>query len=80
MSKEDALTSEAEQTSLSFGDITDGVSPRDIPKVKFIEDITAFSNTFDPPASSELMIGAFSDLFGKMKNVEQTLAQRGEYL
>ncbi len=78
MSKEDELTSEAEQTALSFGDITDGVSPRDIPKVKFIEDITAFSNTFDPPASSELMIGAFSDLFGKMKNVEQTLAQRGE--
>lgn len=80
MSKEDALTSEAEQTSLSFGDITDGVSPRDIPKVKFIEDITAFSNTFDPPASSELMIGAFSDLFGKMKNVEQTLAQRAKLI
>jgi hypothetical protein len=78
MSKEEALTSEGEQTSLSFESITDGVSSRDIPKVKFIEDIDAFSNEFDPPASSELMIGAFSDLFGKMKGVESTLSQRGE--
>jgi len=80
MSKEEALTSEGEQTSLSFESITDGVSSRDIPKVKFIEDIDAFSNEFDPPASSELMIGAFSDLFGKMKGVESTLSQRAKLI
>ncbi len=78
MSKEATLKSEAEQTSLSFQSITDGMASRDIPKVKFVEDIEGFSNSFDPPASVELMIGAFSDLFGKMKAIEGTLAQRCE--
>mmetsp|Transcript_23304 Transcript_23304/g.34099 ORF Transcript_23304/g.34099 Transcript_23304/m.34099 type:complete len:209 (+) Transcript_23304:138-764(+) len=80
MSKEDALTKEAEQTSLSLASITDGITDRDIPKVKFLEDIEAFSNSFDPPASAELMIGAFSDLFGKMKNVEGSLSQRAQLI
>mmetsp|Transcript_4315 Transcript_4315/g.8272 ORF Transcript_4315/g.8272 Transcript_4315/m.8272 type:complete len:202 (+) Transcript_4315:69-674(+) len=73
-------TSEGEQTSLSFQSITDGFSSRDIPKVKFIEDIDAFSQSFDPPASAELMIGAFSDFFGKLKGVEGTLAQRAKLI
>ena len=77
MSKEAALTTEAEQTSLSFESITEGVNDRDIPIVKFVENIDSFSSSFDPPASAELMIGSFTDLFGKMKSVEQTMANRG---
>lgn len=75
---DDKLTAEADQTSLSFQSITEGFTSRDIPKVKFIEDIDAFSKSFDPPASAELMIGAFSDFFAKLKGVEGTLAQRGK--
>ena len=71
------LEQEANTTLLSFKDITEGLSERDIPKVKFIEDIFKFSTSFEPSASAELMIGAFSDLFGKLKAVEGTLAQRG---
>ena len=78
MTNEEKITTEAEQTSLSFQSITEGFTSRDIPKVKFIEDIDAFSNSFHPPASAELMIGAFSDFFGKLKGVEGTLAQRGK--
>jgi hypothetical protein len=74
---EATFTAEADQTSLSFQSITEGFTSRDIPKVKFIEDIDAFSQSFDPPASAELMIGAFSDFFAKLKGVEGTLAQRG---
>lgn len=80
MSKEAALTTEAEQTSLSFESITEGVNDRDIPIVKFVEDIDSFSSSFDPPASAELMIGSFTDLFGKMKSVEQTMANRAKLI
>jgi hypothetical protein len=72
----DQLVTEAESTSLSIQSITDGFSSRDIPIVKFVEDINVFSNEFDPPASAELMIGAFSDLFSKLKGVESTLSER----
>jgi len=74
------LEQEANTTSLSFQDITEGLSERDIPKVKFIEDITQFSTSFEPSASAELMIGAFSDLFGKLKAVEGTLSQRAKLI
>ena len=82
-SKEDTTTAlrlqkEAEQTSLSIKSITEGSTERGLPKVKFIDDIDIFSNSFDPPASVELMIGAFSDLFGSMKSLESTLDMRGE--
>lgn len=80
MSKEEALTKEGNETSLSLADITDGATERKIPKAKFIEDIDAFSAQFDPPASAELMIGAFSDLFGKMKGLEGSLSQRANLI
>ena len=51
-----------------------------VPKAKFIEDIDAFSASFDPPASAELMIGAYSDLFGKLKALESSLAQRASLI
>ena len=73
-----ALTKEAENTSLKLDSITDGVNEHGIPKVKFLEDITAFSKTFDPPASAELMIGAYSDIFGKFKTYEGSLVQKSK--
>ena len=79
MSVPDSLATEAESTSLSIESITDGFSSRDIPIVKFVEEIDIFSNQFHPPASAELMIGAFSDLFSKLKGVESTLSERCEY-
>lgn len=73
-----ALTKEAENTSLKLESITDGSNENGVPKVKFVEDITSFVNTFEPPASAELMIGAFSDIFGKFKTYEGSLAQRSK--
>ena len=73
-----ALTKEAASTSLSLESITDGSNDRDIPNVKFLEDIGDFAASFTPPASAELMIGAFSDLFGKFKTFETSLVQKRE--
>uniref|UniRef100_A0A7S3Q0Q6 Prefoldin subunit 3 n=1 Tax=Chaetoceros debilis TaxID=122233 RepID=A0A7S3Q0Q6_9STRA len=81
-SKEDALLQEGKSSSLSLASITDGFATEHdgvagaVPKARFIEDIDAFSTSFDPPASAELMIGAYSDLFGKLKTLEESLAQR----
>eukprot|EP00978_Attheya_sp_CCMP212_P004440 scaffold9688_cov60-Attheya_sp.AAC.11 len=69
---------EEDHSSLSLLSITDGKNERDIPAVKFIEDIGAFSESFSPPASPELMIGAFSDMFSKYKAYETSLGQKRE--
>ena len=61
---------------LSLTNITDGQNERGIPVVRFVDDITAFSASFSPPASAELLIGAYSDLFGKFKGYEASLTQR----
>ncbi len=45
-------------------------------QVKFIEDIEEFANTFKPPASPELLIGAFSELFSKFKAYETNLSKK----
>ena len=74
-----ALTKEAENTSLKLESITDGSNEHGVPKVKFVEDIASFSMTFDPPASAELMIGAYSDLFGKFKTYEGSLVQKSKF-
>jgi prefoldin subunit 5 len=71
-----ALNKEAENTSLKLESITDGVNERKIPQVKFVEDIGKFASSFEPPASSELMIGAFSDLFAKYKAYETSLLRK----
>jgi hypothetical protein len=73
-----ALTMEAENTSLGVDSITDGSNGRGIPKVKFVEDIGDFAETFDPPASTEILIGAFSDLYAKYKSSENMLIQKSE--
>jgi hypothetical protein len=75
-----ALTKEAENTSLKLESITDGTNEHGVPKVLFVEDITTFAKSFDPHASAELMIGAFSDLFGKFKTYEGSLMQKSEWV
>ena len=65
--------------NLSLEDITDGQNERGIPLVRFLEDITAFSDSFTPPATAELLIGAYSDLFGKFKGYEASLTQRRKW-
>jgi hypothetical protein len=74
-----ALAEEAENTSLSLEDITDGKTERGIPQAKFIDDIGKFAKSFSPPASAELLIGAYSDLFSKFKAYEQSLSQKREF-
>jgi len=71
-----SLSDEASNTSLSMESITDGKNERGIPAVRFIEDISAFADSFTPKASAELLIGAFSDLFSKFKAYEQNLSQK----
>ena len=72
------LESEAETTSLSLASITDGQNERGIPAVRFLDDIGGFTKQFDPPASAELLIGAYSDIFSKFKAYETSLNQRRE--
>ena len=67
--------------NISLESITDGKNERGIPGTKFLDDIDSFANSFDPPASSELLIGAYSDLYSKFKAYEQQLSQkRSTYL
>ena len=61
---------------LSLQDITDGSNERDIPMVKFIDDVGDFAQSFTPPASAELLIGAFTQLYQKYKSVESSLEIR----
>jgi len=75
-SKEADTSGEVSVPDMSLLDITDGDNGRGIAKVKFIDDIEAFSNSFQPSASSELLIGAFSELHAKYKNVEMNLNQK----
>jgi len=76
MSAKDAA--EVEQSNISFESVTDGMTERGIPIIKYVEDITEFSNQFTPPASAELLIGAYTDLFSKFKTLEARMTQRGE--
>lgn len=64
------------QADMSLLSITDGENERGIPFVKFIDDVEAFANTFDPPASAELLIGAYSELHQKFKTFETSLTQK----
>lgn len=79
VAKSQSLQDEAAQSDLSLLSITEGESERGIPMVKFVEDIGAFADTFTPPASAELLIGAYSDLFSKFKQYEQSLGQKSKY-
>lgn len=77
---EKAFEEEANTTNLNLESITDGFNERKIPIVKFIDDVGAFAGSFSPPASAELLIGAYSDLLSKFKDYETTLAQKREWM
>lgn len=62
--------------NISLDHITEGKNDRGIPATKFLDDISLFANSFNPPASSELLIGAYSDLYSKFKAYEQQLEQK----
>jgi prefoldin subunit 5 len=70
---------EAPVANISLQNIIDGTNERSIPKTKFIDDIDMFSGSFDPPASPELLIGAYSDLHSKFKQIEQQLTEKKAY-
>lgn len=61
---------------LSLLDITNGENERKIPVAKFVEDIGQFSASFTPPASAELLIGAYSELHTKYKMYESSLTRK----
>ena len=67
------------QADMSLLSITDGENERGVPLVKFIDDVEAFTNTFSPPASAELLIGAYSELHQKFKTFEISLNQKSEH-
>ena len=64
---------------MSLLSITDGENERGIPVVKFIDDVGAFADSFTPPASAELLIGAYTELHSKFKTYEISLTQKREY-
>ena len=64
---------------MSLLSITDGENERGIPFVKFIDDVEAFATTFSPPATAEVLIGAYSELHSKFKTFETSLSQKSEY-
>ena len=66
------------QPDMSLVDITDGENERKIPRVKFPEDVEAFANSFSPPASAELLIGAYTELHNKFKSFEANLEQKSK--
>jgi hypothetical protein len=63
--------------NMSIQCIIEGDNERSIPHAKFIDDVDVFAATFDPPASAELLIGAYSDLIAKYRNFETQLSQKG---
>lgn len=65
--------------NMSIQSIIEGDNERGIPHAKFIDDVDVFSATFDPPASAELLIGAYSDLIAQYRNFETQLNQKGTY-
>jgi len=62
--------------SISLLLITDGENDREIPVVKFIDDVDLFADSFSPPASAEILIGAYSELHSKFKTFETSLTQK----
>ena len=63
---------------MSLLSITDGENERGIPFVKFIDDVEAFARTFSPPATAEVLIGAYSELHSKFKTFETSLSQKSK--
>jgi len=63
--------------SISLLLITDGANDRGtIPAVKFIDDVDLFADSFSPPASAEILIGAYSEFHSNLKTFETSLTQK----
>jgi hypothetical protein len=74
-----ALVDEAYQSTLTLESLTEEAKTSSgIPAIRFIDDIDSFSNSFTPPASAELLIGAYSDLFSRYKRIEENLIQKSK--
>lgn len=71
-----SLTDDAAVANISLDAITDGKNARGIPAARFLDDIELFAASFTPPASPEILIGAYSDLYSKFKAYEQQLASK----
>jgi prefoldin subunit 5 len=71
---------EVDIPNLTVSDIIEGRSERGIPIAKFIDDVGAFSDSFDPPAPAELIIGAYTDLHGQYKYFESNFIQKQRHL
>ena len=65
---------------LKLEDISDGFNERGIPRAKFIDDVAAYAASFQPEASAELLIGAYTDLHSKYKQREFASTQKRTYL
>jgi len=76
MSTNDAT--DMEPNNISMDSVVEGTTDRGIPIVKYIEDIGGFAEQFTPPASAELLIGAYTDLFSKFKTYEARLTQKSK--
>jgi hypothetical protein len=74
-----ALKKKQNVEDMSLLSIADGENARGIPIVKFIDDVEGFANSFSPPASAELLIGAYSELHSKFKTFETSLNQKSTY-
>ena len=71
-------TEELETPDMSLEDITDGDNGRGIPAAKFIDDVASFSLSlgFQPKASPELLIVAYTQLLSKYRSSESNLQSR----
>ncbi len=65
--------------NISLLDITSGENDRGIPFCKFIDDVGVLAASFTPPASAEVLIGAFTELYSKFKSFETSLIRKGKY-
>ena len=74
-----AAATEENIPDMSLLSITDGENERGIPIVKFIDNVGEFAESFTPPASAELLIGAYTELHSKFKTYEISLTQKREY-
>jgi hypothetical protein len=69
----------ATRKNISLLDITSGENDRGIPFCKFIDDVGVLAASFTPPASAEVLIGAFTELYSKFKSFETSLIRKGKY-
>jgi hypothetical protein len=64
--------------NLTLHDITEHTvtHPRGIPTVKFLDNVTQYVQSFTPPATAELLIGAYTQLHTKYKLSETSLLRK----